>query len=231
MPSKLMEFPQLDLLGDEHVISPTFTRLSKNQSNILLNDIAERRGGDLVDLTYNDVYSYRILKDITLRASSTSSVIHTDQELIDEGYIMYNSRTKEIAFCNIHKVEGDLFSYQIEYSWKIIDGIGGLSPVLVVYQGIDSLRISMRLDGNGNIIQVYNVAVPSVTRREQELALCESSGLSPGRSLIPSGQFVIGSKDIDVMTALTYILAHEVELLKLVGNLMIRYKVINEFSI
>lgn len=208
---------------------PEFTKMSVNQAYTLLNRDADISGNDLVDLNRNVLYSYRLYEDFTLRESTDTTIIHTDPILIDEGYVIYNIDDHSISFTNIHRVDGDLYTYQIKYIFKIIDDQPIFIPYIVTYSGDKALEITMKLDEDGNIIQVYNDSVPMVDRSIKELGVCSLRSSSPPSH--HSGQRLIGSKDIDVMTGLTYILSHEITLLRRVGDLLVSQGLIEQYSI
>ena len=151
-------FDEYSSLADDPYISYEFFRLNKDSSYIILNRTADIEPDNStvipVDLDDVETYSYKILKDSNSRYASSNKLV------IDEGHIVYNMRTNEISFANIHQVSGDNYRYSINYIHRLIDGKGTFLPKVVIYSDNSSVNLTMRLDKHMNILQIYNTSKP-----------------------------------------------------------------------
>lgn len=229
-----MEYPKLpdpitESAGDTS-IHYEFNRLSNNQAYTILNRDSELSSNLIpVDLSNNVLYQFRVYRDFTLRESSDTMIVRTDRMLIEEGYVVYNLQTYRLSFSNIHRSDGSLYTYQVKYIHRSIDDEPMFIPYLIMYSGDDGLDITMKLDENANIIQVYNATIPMVTGESRRLGICPISSRSPTDH--DTGERLIGSKDIDAMTGLAYILSNELTQLRQIGDEMVDRRLLNNYTI
>lgn len=229
-------------LIDDPDVSYEFDRLSANSAYVVLNrgidmDIRE---SDIVpvDVDGNDIYRFTLYKDFDLRESSDERITRTDKVLMEEGYVVYDRSNTQLSFANIHRVNGDNYTYQIKYVHRGNDvgpGETGESttaefqPQLIVYVDGISLEVTMRLDKDMNIVQIYSDYIGTVNTQDKLLGSCPLG--TSDSSVSTDGLEVKGSKDIDVMVALSYILSNELILLRRLGDLMIDLGYIGDYVI
>lgn len=221
--------PIVESAGDS-TLTYEFTLLSENRVYTLINrysglvpDIPE------IDTSKNIVYHFSIYRDFVLRESTDRAIPRSHRMFVEDGYVIYNLDNQSLSFCNIHRTEGTAHERYVTYINRLINDEIMFVPLLISYGGDDGLEITYKLDQDANIVQVYNDIVPMVSRQTRTLGLCTIPGSSPPDH--DSGTTIIGSKNIDIMTGLSYILSIEITQLRRIGEEMVERGLIDNYII
>lgn len=225
-------YEEYDNYLDDPSIIYEFEKLSDNSAYVVLNrgiDVmtsdAMESGLMSVDVNRCDVYRFRLFEEIRLRESSEVRLSRKENVVIEEGYVVYDRTTEELSFAGIHRVNGTNYTYQIKYVYRNNE----FQPQIISYIDGIALEITMRLDKDMNIIQVYSDYMGPLDTESKILGSCPLNSTEPNEDT--DGTIIIGSKDIDVMVALSYIISNEITLLRKLGRLMIDLEYISNYII